>query len=155
MTEREYKKTIAILKRDIIIYKNEIHKLKSDRTKRIKTSDVPIMSSSNELIKIAKDCFEEYFNVTMSVKTRKRLVVKSRHMYYYWLRYNSNLSLSEIGKSCNLCQDHSTVLHAIESMRGTFDVSKLDVIDYDNVCSIINERTSKPKASAEQSQSSN
>ena len=137
MNEAVLKKMISALERDLKIAKKEIKNLKIDKTKRLKELEKPLANSGNDVLNIARESFEEYYNVNLKIRTRRREVCKARQEYYHWLRYNTNLSLREIGNSCELHQDHSTVLHAIQVVDDIFRIKESDSPDYINIVSII------------------
>jgi hypothetical protein len=68
----------------------------------------------------------EYFNIKkedLFSKTRKREVVVIRQLNYYMIRKFTNLSLQEIGNQTtgaeyNFKQDHSTIIHSINTVSG-------------------------------------
>lgn len=70
-----------------------------------------------EKISTARDIINKHFKVSISEKSRKREVVMARQFYYKWIKENTNLSLGSMGKTLKLKQDHSSVIHAIN----TFD----------------------------------
>ncbi|HVD98408.1 MAG TPA: chromosomal replication initiator protein DnaA [Cytophagaceae bacterium] len=68
----------------------------------------------------------EYFNVTieqMKDKTRKREIVVARQVSMYFAKEYTNMSLKSIGSNFGN-RDHSTVIHAIQSVNDLMDTDK-------------------------------
>ncbi|HSZ24937.1 MAG TPA: helix-turn-helix domain-containing protein, partial [Cytophagaceae bacterium] len=68
----------------------------------------------------------EYFNVTidqMKDKTRKREIVVARQVSMYFAKEYTNMSLKSIGSNFGN-RDHSTVIHAIQSVNDLIDTDK-------------------------------
>ncbi len=68
----------------------------------------------------------EYFSVTieqMKDKTRKREIVVARQVSMYFAKEYTNMSLKSIGSNFGN-RDHSTVIHAIQSVNDLIDTDK-------------------------------
>lgn len=64
-----------------------------------------------DVSEIIKNAVNNYYNVDISVKTRKKTYVIARHIYMYICSKYTNKTLREIGESAGVF-DHSTVIHA-------------------------------------------
>lgn len=69
-------------------------------------------------------------------KTRRQDVRILRQALYYWLKFNTRMSLAKIGKVC-YNQDHATVLNACKKIQGYIDVNDKDILE---LCRLIWDR---------------
>lgn len=67
---------------------------------------------------------EEQTGVDLDVKSRKLNVIQARRMYYKILKLNTNMSLSAIGKTLKLNQDHTTILHQTKMFDRDYEQDK-------------------------------
>ena len=66
----------------------------------------------------------EYFGFNIFERTRLRKYVTPRQFFWRYMRQHTTYSLSELGRPIEgICYDHSTVIHAINSL---IDVCKFD-----------------------------
>ena len=73
--------------------------------------------SNNEMMELCMGKVSNYYKIpveTVKSKSRIREVVKSRQIYCWLMRKNTRLSFADIGKPLNC--DHSTVIHAINTI---------------------------------------
>jgi len=54
----------------------------------------------------------------LKMKSRRAILVKIRHAFYYWIRKNFEISLTEIGRLFN--QDHATVINAVSVVENQY-----------------------------------
>jgi len=61
-----------------------------------------------------KELVNNYFNLDITRKTRKKEYVEARSYFYKLMREHTPYSLEQIGKEVN--RDHASVLHGIKSL---------------------------------------
>lgn len=64
------------------------------------------------------------FVKTISTKWRKREVVFARQLCYYFFLKFTKLPLESVGDTFGLAQDHSTVIHAKDTVQNLYDTDK-------------------------------
>lgn len=128
--EKELLYEISKLKRIVNHQKTLIKKLKYYNTvehKREKEVAMATMSPAQKIKTLeqiameAKNMIEDFYNVTIDVKSRIQETVKARQLYYYFLLENTAMSQNAISKTLELNQDHSTIIHARQAIRNTID----------------------------------
>jgi len=87
--------------------------------------------------KIVREIVEDYYKIDITNKTRRRLYVEARALYYKLLRENTRLSMEQIGKGMN--KDHSTVVHFIKQINNWIQYERELRTDYE----ILNEKLTK------------
>lgn len=65
-------------------------------------------------VQIIKD-LNEFANVELRTRTRKRHILEPRQVACYMIRYNTELSLKQITNLLEL--DHSSVIHSVEMVK--------------------------------------
>lgn len=76
---------------------------------------------------------------------RKRELVLSRHLYYYFCRRYTKLSIAKIGEM--FYQDHATVLHGCNSIQNLIDTNikiRHDIKQLDEIISVLKQPTDPP-----------
>lgn len=68
-----------------------------------------------ELEKI-KELVENYYGISLELKSRQRLYIEARYIYFYLCRNFTNFSLAKIGESVG--KDHATVLNGLKKLDG-------------------------------------
>lgn len=69
-------------------------------------------------------------------KTRRQDVRILRQALYYWLKFNTRMSLTKIGTVCYK-QNHATVLNACRKIQGYIDINDKDILE---LCRLIWDR---------------
>ena len=63
-----------------------------------------------------KELVENYYGISLDLKSRKRLYIEARYIYFYLCRNFTNFSLAKIGASVG--KDHATVLNGLKKLDG-------------------------------------
>lgn len=103
---RELENKITRLNNQVSFLKEENSRLRAQL--KITTMDKSIVAIASEII-----C--SYYGFDIDAKGRNPLLVTARQHYYYFLKKHTAMSLSEIGSTLYIDQDHSTIIHAIKS----------------------------------------
>lgn len=75
--------------------------------------------------------------------SREKEIVAARHLYCYFVKYYTRLSLKAIGRTIGN-KDHSTVINAIQKVNDAMDLPKSNVLISKHFA-IINQRLTAPK----------
>jgi hypothetical protein len=89
--------------------------------------------------KIVKEIVEDYYNLDITINTRKRPYIEARAIYYKLLRDHTHYSLHAIGATME--KDHSTVLYFTRKAKDWLLYDK----DFENDFLTLNNRLVKAK----------
>ncbi len=80
-------------------------------------------------VELIKNLVESEFDLQLTRKTRKRVYIEARAMYYMLLRKKSRMTMDAI--SDTLGKNHATVLHGIKSLKNwmKYDTNLKNIYD--------------------------
>ncbi len=110
--------------------------IKRDFYKKKKQYERTIQQLRNELVRIKGgtidgceniyDSILENFGITedeLKGRCRQRHIMNIRHALFYHMRYERNLTLTQIGKLFD--RDHSTIINAVKNVEAWLDVPQI------------------------------
>ena len=110
--------------------------MKRDFYKKKKQYERTIQQLRNELVRIKGgtidgceniyDSILENFGITedeLKGRCRQRHIMNIRHALFYHMRYERNLTLTQIGKLFD--RDHSTIINAVKNVEAWLDVPQI------------------------------
>jgi chromosomal replication initiation ATPase DnaA len=106
-----YRDTISRLEYTIQRQKDRIDSL----TKILGEGKQKIGKRSKPLCQIYKETIEESISHGIDCKTRKTAIIDGRKMYYAILRQRTLLSLNEMAATLHICQNHATIINALNT----------------------------------------
>lgn len=92
----------------------------------------------NKDIQRIRETVENQTGVDLHIKTRKRESVQARRMYYKILKKQTKMSLSAIGKTLKLRQDHATVLNQINKFDIDYQQDKAFALKFRSIMNVLN-----------------
>ena len=92
--------------------------------------------TNDEVVNRLIECINEVVEFDIRVRTRIAPVVKGRQFFYNYMRENTNLHLKQIAKKL-LLQDHSTVIHGLNTFDNHYKFDKVYKRQYDKVIELL------------------
>jgi chromosomal replication initiation ATPase DnaA len=89
--------------------------------------------------KIMQQTIEEQIGSSIDYKSRRTEVVQGRRMYYALMRERTIYSLNAISRTLLINQDHSTVIHAINTHNDLMRFNKPYIREVANMIELIEE----------------
>lgn len=79
------------------------------------------MLNSNNLLQIVANSIGKSDELIKS-RSRSRMLVTARHIYFYFARNYLNMTLKEIGQELGI-RDHATVIHGLNKVNDMIDIN--------------------------------
>jgi len=90
------------------------------------------LSNDNSCILRLREIIEHKYKVDISLRVRHKDVVFARHMFHYWLYYNTQMSVVKIGNIFGF--DHSSISHSKQAISDLLSYDKQVIKDYADIC---------------------
>jgi chromosomal replication initiation ATPase DnaA len=127
--------TITKLKREVFTLNNKLEKAELQvavLTKKLKPNDYSSLKEEKTNIIKLREIIENKYKVDISIRNRQKDVVFARHLFHYWLYYNTKMSVVKIGNIFGF--DHSSISHSKQAISDLLSYDKQVIKDYADIC---------------------
>jgi len=127
--------TITKLKREVFTLNNKLEKAELQvavLTKKLKPNDYSSLKEEKTNIIKLREIIENKYKVDISIRNRHKDVVFARHLFHYWLYYNTKMSVVKIGNIFGF--DHSSICHSKQAISDLLSYDKQVIKDYADIC---------------------
>lgn len=132
-TETEYRRMYKTLLNDHNNLKIKCVKLTNENLALSNRINRPKRERQSEEIEIIKDIINDYFEVDIDTKVRKREFIIARVVYYNVLIKTTQMSFTKIVKTLDIGQDRSTVYNAVKNHEDWLEVDKKYKRDWEEI----------------------
>lgn len=129
------KSRITYLEKKLFNLQNKLDKAQLEiglLTKKISPIKYSELSNENISILRLREIIEDKYKVDISLRVRHKDVVFARHMFHYWLYYNTKMSVVKIGNIFGF--DHSTISNSKKEINDYLSYDKQVREDYNYIC---------------------
>jgi chromosomal replication initiation ATPase DnaA len=126
---------IKHLEREVFRLKNKLDESQLEiglLNKKLNPVQYADLSHQNSCILKLRDVIEYKYKVDISIRNRHKEVVFARHLFHYWLYYNTKMSVVKIGNIFGF--DHSSISHSKQAISDLLSYDKQVIKDYADIC---------------------